>query len=84
MPVGQTGDALFLGANWVVYRVLIINSQIPMTWPSSGRYNQQLLDARRKMAFEAFHTALDNRMKQDGTLRINADNLKRLWTPSSS
>jgi hypothetical protein len=45
---------------------------------------QQLLDARRTMAFEAFRTALDNRMKQQGKLRVNAENLKRITAPSSS
>ena len=56
-----------------------------MTWPSSRQdITQQLLDARREMAFEAFHTALDNRMKQDGTLRINAENLKRITTSATS
>lgn len=45
---------------------------------------QQLLDARRTMAFEAFRTALDNRMKQEGKFRVNVENLKRISAPSSS
>jgi hypothetical protein len=36
------------------------------------------------MAFDAFRKSLDTRMKQQGKLQINADNLKRLGNPSSS
>ena len=35
-----------------------------------------MLDGKREMAFEAFRTALDARMKQSGELKINAENLK--------
>ena len=85
LPVGQTGDALFLGANWVVYRVLDHQQPNPDDLAKQRQdITQQLLDARREMAFEAFHSALDNRMKQDGTLRINAENLKRITTSATS
>ncbi len=36
------------------------------------------------MAFEAFRTALDNRMRQEGKLKLNVENLKRLTAPSNS
>jgi hypothetical protein len=36
------------------------------------------------MAFEAFRTALDNRTKQEGKMKLNAENLRRMTTPSSS
>jgi hypothetical protein len=44
----------------------------------------QLLESRRDMAFDAFRKSLDTRMKQEGKLKINADNLKRLGNPSTS
>jgi hypothetical protein len=50
----------------------------------SADIQSQLLEARRNMAFDAFRKSLDTRMKQEGKLRINADNLKRLGTPSNS
>jgi hypothetical protein len=85
LPVGQTGDALFLGANWVVYHVLDHQQPNPDDLVKQKQeIAQQLLDARREMAFEAFRAALDNRMKQDGTLRINAENLKRITTSAAS
>ena len=75
---GQTSDAVFLGSNWVVYRV--VDHQQPnmadLTGKTKDDIEQQLLDGKREMAFEAFRTALDARMKQSGDLKINADNLK--------
>ena len=85
LPVGQTSDAVSFGANWAVYRVLEKQLANPADLAKQQQdIQQQLLDARRTMAFEAFRTALDNRMKQQGKLRVNAENLKRITAPSSS
>ncbi len=75
---GQTSDPTFLGANWVVYRVVDHQQPNPadLTGKTKDDIEQQLLDGKREMAFEAFRTALDARMKQAGELKINADNLK--------
>jgi len=85
LAAGQTSDAVSLGTNWAVYRVL--NSQPAVSADLTKQQpdiQQQLLDSRRTMAFEAFRTALDNRMKQQGKLKINAENLKRITSPSTS
>ncbi len=85
LPVGQSSDAVSLGENWAVYRV--VDRQIANQDDFAKQKNdieQQLLDSRRTMAFEAFHTALDNRMKAEGKLKINADNLKRMTSSSNS
>jgi peptidyl-prolyl cis-trans isomerase D len=85
LAAGKASDAVSLGANWAVYRVL--NSQPAVSTDLAKQQQdiqQQLLDSRRTMAFEAFRTALDNRMKQQGKLKINADNLKRITSPSTS
>jgi peptidyl-prolyl cis-trans isomerase D len=75
---GQTADPIFLGANWVVYKV--VDHQQPNPADLAGKtkddIEMQLLEAKREMAFEAFQKELDNRMKQSGELKINADNLK--------
>jgi peptidyl-prolyl cis-trans isomerase D len=85
LAAGQTSEAVSLGANWAVYRVLERQPANPADLAKQQTdIQQQLLDARRTMAFEAFRTALDNRMKQQGKLKINAENLKRITTPSSS
>jgi len=85
MPVGQTSDAVSLGANWAVYRILEKQPANPADLEKQKQdIQQQLLDARRTMAFDAFRTALDTRMRQEGKLKMNADNLKRLTSPSSN
>jgi peptidyl-prolyl cis-trans isomerase D len=85
LSVGQTSDAVSLGANWAVYRVRDREEANPADLAKQQQdIQQQLLDARRTTAFEAFRTALDNRMKQEGKLKLNAENLKRISTPSNS
>jgi hypothetical protein len=85
MSVGQTSDAISLGANWAVYRVLEKQPANPADLEKQKQdIQQQLLDGRRTMAFEAFRTALDTRMRQQGKLKLNAENLKRITTSSSN
>jgi parvulin-like peptidyl-prolyl isomerase len=82
---GQTSDAVSLGANWAVYRVLDRQTANPADLAKQQQdIQQQLMDARRTMAFEAFRSALDTRMRQQGKLKLNAENLKRITAPSSS
>jgi hypothetical protein len=37
---------------------------------------QEVLQSKRKLAYEAFQTALDNRLKQNGTLKLMPEKLK--------
>ena len=82
IPNGQTADPVFLGANWVVYRVVDHQqpNQADLTGKTKDDIQQQLLEAKQEMAFEAFQKALDARMRQSGQLKINADNLKLIET----
>ena len=85
LAAGQTSDAVSIGANWAVYRVLERQPANPAELAKQQQQIQQeLLDARRTMGFEAFRTALDTRMRQQGKLKINAENLKRLTSPATS
>jgi peptidyl-prolyl cis-trans isomerase D len=85
LSVGQTSDAVSLGANWAVYKVLDRQDANPADMAKQQQdVQQQLLDARRTMAFEAFRKSLDNSMRQGGKLKMNAENLRRITTPSSS
>jgi len=85
MSVGQTTDAVSLGANWAVYRVLEKQPANPADLEKQKQdIQQQTLDGRRTMAFEAFRTALDTRLRQEGKLKLNAENLKRITTSSSN
>jgi peptidyl-prolyl cis-trans isomerase D len=85
LSAGQTSDAVSLGANWAVYRILEKQPANPADLAKQQQdIQQQLLDGRRTMAFEAFRSALDTRMRQQGKLKMNAENLKRLTAPSTS
>jgi peptidyl-prolyl cis-trans isomerase D len=80
---GQTGDAVFLGANWVVFRVLERQESNPNDLSTQRQeITQQMLQGRREMAFEAFRSSLEARLRQEGKLEFNDENLRRLMNSS--
>jgi peptidyl-prolyl cis-trans isomerase D len=85
MPVGQTGDPVAVGPNWVVYRVAEHNpvSQDDFVKQES-KIEEQVLQQKRQTAYDLFLSALKTRLQQEGKLKINQDNLKRLTTPTTS
>jgi len=83
LPVGQMGDPVSLGTNWVVYRVAQhdpINEEDFQK--QKAAIEAQALQAKRQAAYELFRSTLETRLRQEGKLHINADNLKRLTTPA--
>lgn len=84
-PVGQVGDPVFFGANWMVYRIA---QHDPVSMDDFAKQKDaiqtQLLQAKRQAAYDAFRTSLEARLRQEGKLKINEDNLKKLTTPASS
>jgi peptidyl-prolyl cis-trans isomerase D len=83
LPVGQAGDPVFLGANWVVYRVA---QHDPVNEEDFAKQKTaieaQALQSKRQAAYELFRTTLEARLRQEGKLHINEENLKRLTTPA--
>ena len=80
---GPVQRASLSWANWVVYRVDDRQQANPDDMAKQQpRHPQQLLDQKHEMAFEAFRTALENRIQQEGKLQYNQDALKRLTTPT--
>ena len=83
LPVGQVGEPVSLGTNWVVYRVAQhdpINEEDFQK--QKAAIEAQALQAKRQAAYELFRSTLETRLRQEGKLHINADNLKRLTTPA--
>jgi peptidyl-prolyl cis-trans isomerase D len=79
LPVGQTGDPLLLGTNWVIFRAL--EHQAANTDDLSKQrqdITQQMLQTRRQMAYEAFRSSLENRLKTERKLTYNDENMRRL------
>jgi peptidyl-prolyl cis-trans isomerase D len=79
MPVGQVSPPTQVAGNWLVYRVVGHQPANPADLATqSDQIKQQLLQAKQTAAFEAFRTALEDRLKTEGKLTINADAMKRL------
>jgi peptidyl-prolyl cis-trans isomerase D len=81
LKAGDVGTPLSLGPNWLVYRVA------EKTEPNLGDFDKQkkqltdeLLQSKRNLAFEAFQTALDARLKQEGKLKLMPEKLKTFGT----
>ena len=77
MKPGDVGPPLSLGANWMVYRVAEKQEPNPADFEKQKKeLTEQVLQTKRNVAFEAFRTALEDRLKQEGKLQIMADRLK--------
>ena len=74
---GDVGAPLNLGVNWVVYRVASKQEPNPADFEKQKKdLMEQVLQNKRSLAFEAFRTALENRLKQEGKLKLMPDKLK--------
>jgi peptidyl-prolyl cis-trans isomerase D len=79
MPADKVSDAAPLGGNWVVYRVVAHEQPNPAEIIlQRPQLQQQLLQSRQTAVFEAFTTALKDRLRKDGKLVIDETNLKAL------
>ena len=76
MKPGDVGAPLSLGANWMVYRVDSKDEPNPADFDKQKKtLAEQLLQTKRTVAFEAFKTALENRLKQEGKVKLMPDKL---------
>jgi peptidyl-prolyl cis-trans isomerase D len=74
---GDVGPPLSLGSNWLVYRVVDKQEPKPEDFDKQKKeITEQVLQNKRSMAFEAFRTALEDRLKKDGKLQLMPEKLK--------
>jgi peptidyl-prolyl cis-trans isomerase D len=79
MPVNKASDAMAVGGNWVVYEVTAHEDPKPEELIlQRAQLEQQLLQTKKSGVFEAFETALKDRLTKDGKLVIDQTNLKAL------
>jgi hypothetical protein len=72
-----------VGGNWLVYRIVSHQPVNPEDLAAqSAQIKEQLTQAKQAAAFDAFRTALEDRLKKEGKLNINADAMKRLSNKS--
>ena len=65
LKVGQVGPALSLGSNWAVYQVLERQEANPADFDKQKKeITDTLLKQKRELAFSAFQTSLNDRLKQ--------------------
>jgi len=77
LKLGDVGAPLNLGANWFVYRVADKQEPNPADFEKQKKQmTEQVLQTKRSLAFEAFRTSLETRLRQEGKLQIMSDKLK--------
>ncbi len=77
LKAGDMAPPLNLGQNWFVYRVAEKTEANPAEFDKQKKQlTEAVLQSKRKLAFEAFQTGLDSRLKQNGTLKLMPEKLK--------
>jgi peptidyl-prolyl cis-trans isomerase D len=77
LKAGDVGAPLSLGANWMVYRVAQKQEANPADFDKQKKdLTEEALQNKRSLAYEAFRTSLDTRLKQEGKLKLMPDKLK--------
>jgi len=81
LKAGDVAAPLNLGQNWLVYRVAEKTEPNPADFDKQKKQlTEELLQSKRNLAFEAFQSALDNRLKQEGKLKLMPEKLKSFGT----
>ena len=77
MKVGDVGAPLNLGVNWLVYKVADKQEPNPADFDKQKKeITDAVLQQKRSIAFEAFRTALEERLKKEGKLQMMPEKLK--------
>ena len=80
----KTGDVpapLSLGQSWLVYRVAEKTESNPADFDKQKKQlTEELLQSKRSLAFEAFRSSLDTRLKHEGKLKLMPEKLKSFGT----
>jgi peptidyl-prolyl cis-trans isomerase D len=74
---GDVGAPLSLGQNWMVYRVAEKVEADPANFEAQKKQlTDELLQSKREVAFEAFRSALSDRLQKEGKLKLMPEKLK--------
>src|SRR6202158_1196602 len=77
MNVGDVGAPLNVGTNWVVYRVAEKTPANPSDFEKQKKeITEQVLQAKRSLAYDTFRAALDQRLKKEGKLQLMPEKMK--------
>ncbi|HEX4545186.1 MAG TPA: peptidyl-prolyl cis-trans isomerase [Candidatus Acidoferrum sp.] len=74
---GDVAAPLNLGQNWLVFRVAEKQEANPLDFEKQKKeLTAEVLQSKRNLAFDAFRSSLENRLKQEGKLRLMPEKLK--------
>jgi len=74
---GDVGAPLSLGQNWMVYDVAEKTEANPADFEGQKKQlTEELLQSKREVAYQAFKTALGERLRQEGKLKLMPERLK--------
>ena len=77
LKVGEVSGAVPLGTNWVVYRVESKTAANTADLEKQKKdLTDQVLNEKRGLAYEAFRSALEERLKQEGKLKLMPEKMK--------
>jgi peptidyl-prolyl cis-trans isomerase D len=75
--VGEVSPPQSIGTNWLVYRVDSKIEPNPADFEKQKKdLVEQVLNDKRGLAYEAFRTGLEERLKQEGKLKLMPEKLK--------
>lgn len=77
MNVGDLGGPMNVGTNWLVYRV---TEKTPANFADFEKQKkeitEQVLQAKRSLAYDTFRTALEQRLKKEGKVQLMPEKMK--------
>jgi peptidyl-prolyl cis-trans isomerase D len=77
LKAGDVGSPLNLGTNWLVYKVVDKQEPNPADFEKQKKeITDAVLQNKRSLAFDAFRTALEERLKKEGKLQIMPDKMR--------
>jgi hypothetical protein len=77
MKAGDVSAAQNLGLNWLVYRVEAKTEANPADFEKQKKeLTEQVLNEKRGLAYEAFRSGLEERLKHEGKLKLMPEKLK--------
>jgi len=85
LKVGQLGAPLSLGSTWAVYQVVDRQEANPADFEKQKKdITDALLKQKRDLAFSAFQTSLNDRLKQEGKLKLYPEKMSAFGDFGSS
>jgi parvulin-like peptidyl-prolyl isomerase len=77
MKVGDVSAPQYLGLNWLVYRVEAKTEANAADFERQKKdFTDQVLNEKRGLAYEAFRSSLEERLKQEGKVKLMPEKLK--------